>query len=108
MDGESWKVITVSILQLIATPQNFHGQSVQVLGYCRLELERTAIYLYKEDHLYGLSNTLWLEMPVKDITPQRQAIRYCMVRGKFNSTNRGHGGLYGGAIEEIVIRFEAS
>ena len=95
----------VPLLQLFTMPDAFNGKRVTVFGYCRLNFEGTAIYLYKEDFVYGLSNTVWLEMSPKDITPERRAIQYCLVEGTYNSTNRGHMGQYSGAIEH-VSRYE--
>lgn len=96
----------VSLLQLLSQPDVFNGKRVTVYGYCRLNFEATAIYLYKEDFIYGLSNSVWLEMSLKDITPGRRAIRYCVVEGTYRSTNRGHMGQYSGAIEHIS-RYES-
>jgi hypothetical protein len=37
----------VSLIQLIATPERYHGKFVEVIGYMNLEFEGNAIYLHK-------------------------------------------------------------
>jgi hypothetical protein len=91
-----------SLLQLLADPAKYHGRKVQVSGFCRLEYERLAIYLHKEDHAHHLGNAVWLNFQeAKDFTPKRRRIAYCLVEGVFSAANRGHMGVYPGAIEQI-------
>ena len=95
-----------SLLQLLVEPAKYHGRKVQVLGYCRLEFEGLAIHLHKEDYTHGLGNMMWLEFDLKDITPAKTKITYCLVAGTYNANNRGHFGMFSGAIEQIT-RYEA-
>ena len=95
-----------TLLQLLVDPAKYHGRKVLVLGYCRLEFEGLAIYLHKEDYTHGLGNMVWLELDRKGITPARAKITYCLVAGTYNGNNRGHFGLYSGAIEQIT-RYES-
>jgi len=91
-----------TLLQILVAPDQYHGRQVQVLGYCRLEFEGFAIYLSKEDYTYGLGNMVWLKFEKdEDITPQRRKIEYCLVQGTYNAKDRGHMGLFIGAIENI-------
>jgi hypothetical protein len=94
--------ISPTLLQILTSPEQYHGRQVQVLGYCRLEFEALAIYLHKEDYTYSLGNMVWLEFSsLEDITPERQKIEYCLVQGTYNAKNRGHFGMFVGAIENI-------
>src|SRR5262245_20528668 len=94
--------VSPTLLQLLATPAQYNGRQVEVLGYCRLEFEGLAIYLSKEDYTYGLGNMVWLDFQKQeDITPQRRKIEYCLVQGTYNAKDRGHMGLFIGAIENI-------
>src|SRR5262249_1764153 len=53
--------LSVSLLQLIATPADFDGKYVRVHGFVRIEHEGTAIYLHREDAEHMLTkNGLWL------------------------------------------------
>src|SRR5262245_15252541 len=53
--------LSVSLLQLVATPDVFDGKHVRVQGFVRIEHEGTAIYLHREDAEHMLTkNGLWL------------------------------------------------
>jgi hypothetical protein len=98
--------LSVSLLQLIATPDAFDGKYVRVHGFVRIEHEGTAIYLHREDAEHMLTkNGFWLaanetvsegskEAQVKD--------RYALIEGRFNAKKKGHRDLWSGSIEDIT------
>jgi hypothetical protein len=45
---------SVSIVQLIATPEKYDGKVVQVMGFLRLEFEGNAIYLHEDDYTHAI------------------------------------------------------
>ena len=100
--GDAGPTASPTLLQLLADPAKYHNSKVVVLGYCRLEFEGKAIHLNKEDYVQGLGNMVWLEVARKDITPAREKITYCLVAGTYNAKNRGHKGMFSGAIEQIT------
>ncbi len=94
----------VSLIELIANPHLYDGKRVRVLGYLNLEFEGNALYLHKEDYEHSLSkNSLWVEVDKE----QRKIMRDCksksyvLLEGTFNAANRGHFGLWSGAIESL-------
>jgi hypothetical protein len=91
----------VSILQLLAQPEQFHGARVQVVGFVSVEREATAVYLHKEDFLQGLTpNAIWLDLEgAKVSVPQKSG--YTIVEGRFDPTQHGHMGLFAGGIDQI-------
>lgn len=93
------------LIHLLVDPGRFDGLRISVVGYCRLEMEGTAIYLHKDDHTYHLGNAIWLEIDQDAITPELLKIGHCLVEGTFNAKNRGHFGMFGGALERIT-RYE--
>lgn len=97
------EVTDVSLIQLVAAPERFHGKYVRVIGFVRLEFEGNAIYLHHDDLTYGLTkNGLWLgvtDQIMKD--HDKYTDKYVLVEGTFNSQNHGHMGMNGGAIENI-------
>jgi hypothetical protein len=102
------EVTDVSLIQLVATPERFHGKFVRVIGHVRLEFEGNAIYLHHDDLKYGLTkNGLWLDV-TDQIRKERDKYtdKYVLVEGTFNSQNHGHMGMNSGAIESIK-RFQA-
>lgn len=95
----------VSLIQLIANPEKFHGKYVRVVGFVNLEFEGDAIYLHEDDYKYGLTkNGLWLTLSgEQDI--RKFDRKYVLVQGTFNAKDQGHGDLFSGAVENIK-RFE--
>jgi hypothetical protein len=98
--------LSISLLQLIATPDAFDGQYVRVFGFVRIEHEGTAVYLHREDAEHMLcKNGLWLV--ASDVAPEgsREAQvkdRYALIEGRFNAKEKGHRGLWSGAVEKIT------
>jgi hypothetical protein len=96
-------VIGVSLIQLIAAPQEHAGKPVRVIGFVKIGFEHNAIYLHREDLDHGLSkNGLWLETS----RPMMQELiklsgSYVLIEGVFDPDNRGHGGLFSGALTDI-------
>jgi hypothetical protein len=95
---------SVSIIQLISSPEKFDGKYIRLIGFVRLEFEGDAIYLHEDDYKYGLTrNGLWLSLTEgccgKDARTFDQ--KYVLVEGTFSAKNHGHMGLFSGAIENI-------
>ena len=89
--------LDVSLIQLIARPDDFDGEYVRVLGFYRHEFEGNALYLHREDYEHGLSkNAFWL-----DGKPEYDK-RYVLVQGRFNATRLGHLGAFSGTIENLT------
>ena len=87
----------ISLIQLIATPEKFHGQTVQVTGFCNFEFEGNAIYLHTEDYSgRNTKNAIWVDLSKTAPEPSNGP---CIVRGKFDATQHGHLGLFSGLIE---------
>ena len=104
-DKPSEFVGLVSPIKVIANPTMFDGKRLQVLGFMHLEFEGNAIYISREDHEYGLyKNGLWLEIPRSDPLHCNEVNdSYVIIDGVFSATNRGHGGFFSGAIENITL-----
>jgi hypothetical protein len=100
--------VMVSMIQLIAAPQDFDGKRVIVIGVPRIEFEAQGLFLHKEDFDIGLSkNALWLVVPRdKDAEWRTLEGKYVLVEGTFSAVNTGHFGMYSGAIRDIT-RFQA-
>ena len=95
--------LSVSILQLIATPEKFDGKSIRVVGFLRVELEGDALYLHKEDydhHIY--KNSLWVDL---DPTTREDAVglnmQYVYLIGTFDARNKGHRSMMSGSLHQI-------
>jgi hypothetical protein len=117
------QILHVSLIQLIAQPEKYHGKPVQVSGFLHLEFEGNALYLHKDDYTHFLSrNGIWVdwldyweddddvavfeeriklrrEFFEKFLLPNNN--RYVTLEGVFNAENTGHFGLWSGGIEQI-------
>ena len=95
-------VYGVSMVELLANPERFHGRTVSVRGYVRLEFEGNAIYLSKESYeARSTRDALWLDPPAQSAPAGPGATwgpGYAHVRGRFDALDRGHMGMYSGAI----------
>ena len=95
--------VDVSLVQLIATPERFHGKRVRVIGFVRLEFEGDAIYLHGDDYKHRLSrNGLWIDVPEK-MEARRAEFdrRYVLIEGVFDAQNRGHLDSFSGSIRNL-------
>jgi hypothetical protein len=81
----------VPLVQLIATPERFHGRSVMVVGFLRLGFEGDSLYLHEEDAKYHTSNSLCVAF-----TPENRkkfeglSGRYVLIDAIFDATLHGH------------------
>jgi hypothetical protein len=96
----------VSIINLIATPEKYHGKKIQIIGYLHLEFEGDAIYLNKEDYLHSImANGLWVNFSDK-ITKTKNLKdyndNYVIILGTFNMDSNGHMGLWSGTMDDII------
>lgn len=95
---------TVSIVQLIANPERYDGQRVQVIGFLRLEFEGDGIYLNREDYEQGIpQNGVSVQRPNGITKEQTDAVNmhYVICLGTFAAAPRGHFGLWSGTIKNI-------
>ncbi|SEN56058.1 hypothetical protein [Niastella yeongjuensis] len=96
----------VSLVKLIANPEKYNGKRIQVIGYLHLEFEGKAIYLHEEDFKHAISeNSFWVNFSSK--LAEKQDLKkfnnkYVIVIGTFNANERGHMGMFGGTLDNIV------
>ena len=106
--------VPVSMISLIANPDDYEGQIIQISGVLSLEFENQALYLSSEaKDTLSTENAIWLEFS-KDIellsepgsmdTPQNKAFfhnRFVMIKGVFVRNNKGHMSAYGGTLTNV-------
>jgi hypothetical protein len=97
---------SVSLINLIINPYKYHAIKVRVIGFVRLEFEGNVIYPYQEDYIHSLlGNGVWIDVP-PNTNLEELNLKYCLIEGTFDATDRGHKGLSSGSIKNIN-RFEA-
>ncbi len=96
---------SVSIVQLIATPEKYDRKVVQVRGFLRLEFEGNTIYLHEDDYRHGIGkNGLWVVRNARiDEKADKLNMHYVVLEGTFDASNEGHLGLNSGAITNITF-----
>lgn len=101
-----------SLITLIARPEDFDGKRVRVIGYLHFEFEGNGLYISKDSYEHAIArNGVWIDPPAgfeSDSGPARRQPndRYVIVEGTFNAQDRGHMGMWSGAIEDVK-RLEA-
>lgn len=96
------------MINLIATPEKYHGKVVRVIGVVEIKFEGTKICLSKESCEYSLSsNALWMELNYEKIGKTKKELRkyngrYVLIEGTFNKDYHGHMDMYSGEIENIT------
>ena len=111
-------IVSVSIVQLLANPADYHGRRVRVVGYLHDKFEDSAIYLSKgdADYLNG-ENGLWVSYaPTVSMAAAfagqgkaAQAVRdrghfdckMVLVEGVFDKDGHGHGDLSAGELKAV-------
>jgi len=99
----------VSMIQLIATPQQFHGKRIRVVGFAAFEFESNVLMLSADDEKYAISkNGLELAISRREAEERRVMFnrRYVLIEGTFDAQAAGRTGLMSGGIEKIT-RIEA-
>ncbi len=101
------EALSVSLIQLIASPAEYEGKRVAVAGFCNLAFEGNALYLHEEDFRKMLRvNAVRLDLPTPIPSAYQKAHwKYAMVEGVFSAPRPGAPG-YRGRIHSIT-RLEA-
>jgi hypothetical protein len=93
---------TASMIDIIANPNLFDGKRIRTFGYIHFEFEGNGIYLHQEDYARSLYvNGLWVNL-AKNTSRADCQDRYVLVEGTFRARDRGHMGLWSGAINDIT------
>ncbi|MBI1921699.1 MAG: hypothetical protein HYS23_11550 [Geobacter sp.] len=101
------KIEDVSLINLIATPERYHGRRVRVIGVANFEFEGNALYLSKADVNLVTKNAVWLSPDTATLKVTEPTLahdfngQYVLVEGLFNMNNHGHLGMASGAITNI-------
>ena len=96
---------SVSIVQLIATPEKYDGKVVLVMGFLRLEFEGDAIYLHEDDYRHAIhkNGLMVVTNPKIDLEADKLNLHYVVLEGTFDANNRGNMGLNSGTITNITF-----
>jgi hypothetical protein len=80
----------VSIVQVLANPDEFDGKAVRLFGYLQLEFETYALWLHREDRVHALlPNRIDLEASACADEVEQVNERYALLEGTFVILNKG-------------------
>jgi len=94
----------VSLIRLLAEPEQYEGRKVRVSGFVTLGFEDCGLHIDETAYKAGLRrNALWLDRPnwLTEISARRLGHRYAEVAGTFKLEQLGHLGLYSGSLTDI-------
>jgi len=92
----SHDAIEVSLINLIATPEQYDGKLVRVIGVGEVKFESNGLYFSKDDYKKVITkNAVWLELDEKLLETTYENLKksngkYVLVEGIFNSKKKGH------------------
>ena len=94
---ESDRPMRVSLVQLIAAPEQFEGKLIQVAGYCFVGFEERALYLSKDDFANNIrKNAIWLDLKGHD----ELSGQYVMAEGVFSGMVQSEN--YAGSLGKVA------
>lgn len=101
-DG-SCDLMVVSWFNLLANPERFHGQVVQLVGFTQFEFEGNTVSFSSEHALLGANaDALWLDVEGLSVEAgQRCHRQYCLIEAVFDAESRGHLGCCAGTLRNI-------
>jgi hypothetical protein len=104
---EKNETLDVSIIQLIANPQDFENKKIRIKGYLSFQHEGNAIYLHKEDYENVISqNAIYLYIKENDFVEnliEKPYKGYMSIVGIFTNKDKGHRSSFVGAIKEVIF-----
>lgn len=102
--GHANDIQDVSLIQLIANPEQFNGKDVCVIGFLHLEFEGDAVYSHRDDYEYSiLKNSVSINLSESQIHSWRKLSGgYVIIQGRFNSVEQGHFGARSGSLQNIT------
>ena len=91
----------ISMIHLLGNPEKFDNKKVRITGYMNLEFEGNALYVRKDDFENMMSeNSIWLDL-TNTKRPEFNSA-YAIIEGTFLAGNRGHMGMFSGALTQIT------
>ncbi len=101
--------VDVSMTELIATPERYHGVKVRLTAVGNLEFEGNCISASKEAWENYTGDRIWIELG-EEIAPyyerlQRYNGEYVIIEGVFDMYDKGHFDMFGGTLRD-VCRYE--
>ena len=94
-------IVSASVLSLTATPEEFDGKRVRVVGYVVSQMEVWGVFDSEADRREGgFKRGVWLETYGTPYAQVNEAD--AIVEGTYDASSCGHLGMWSGTIREIT------
>jgi hypothetical protein len=92
----------VLLTHLLGTTALYHGQTVRVAGWCRIEFEATALYVDREtmETTYG-GPAMWLSIWPPSDEVRKLDHKFVLVEATVDADERGHYRAYRGTLKDV-------
>lgn len=103
---ESDYAVDVSMAELIATPERYHGVKVRLVAVGNLDFEGNCISASKEAWENHTNDQIWIELG-EQLAPHGERLRryngeYVIIEGVFNMYDKGHFAMFQGALHNVT------
>jgi len=103
---ESDYAVDVSMTELIATPERYHGVKVRLTAVGNLDFEGNYISASKEAWENHTNDQIWIELG-EQLAPHGERLRryngeYVIIEGVFNMYDKGHFDMFQGALHDVT------
>ena len=103
---ESDYAVDVSMAELIATPERYHGVKVRLVAVGNLNFEGNYISVSKEAWENHTNDQIWIELG-EQLAPHGERLRryngeYVIIEGVFNMYDKGHFAMFQGALHNVT------
>lgn len=89
-------------VDLLKTPEKYDGKVVSITGYVTIEFEGNALYIdSKSQKFASYEKGVWLEIAKTPFEIKKYNGSKVLVKGIFKLSNKGHMGLWRGALEKV-------
>lgn len=94
--------VNTDFTDLLNTPEKYDGKMVEVIGFATIEFEGNALYIdSKSQKNASYKKGLWLEIAKTSFELKKYNGSKISVKGTFKLNNKGHMGLWRGALEKV-------
>ena len=99
-------VVDVSMIDLIATPERYHGVKVRLIAVGNLDFEGNYISASKEAWENYTNDRIWIELG-EQLAPHGERLRryngeYVIIEGVFDMYDKGHFAMFQGALHNVT------
>ena len=98
--------VDVSMIDLIATPERYHGVKVRLIAVGNLDFEGNYISASKEAWENYTNDRIWIELG-EQLAPHGERLRryngeYVIIEGVFDMYDKGHFAMFQGALHNVT------